>query len=78
MNIFIAHIYFNNMQPRNNDRFTRLLLIILPLLMYLTFKHYKVSSPNIRCSVRNSQLAMRRHKKKRVPWTKVDERISDT
>ena len=76
--MFIAHIYFNNVQPRNNDRFTRLLPIILPLLMYLTFKYYEVLSPNIHCSVRNSQLEMKRRKNKRVLCTKVNDFISDT
>ena len=54
-----------------------LLALIIPLIVFHTFKLYDIAYQSKRKSINNSKLAKKRRKKKRVLWTDVNKRISD-
>ena len=54
-----------------------LLALIIPLIVFHTFKLYDIAYQSKRKSINNSKLAKKRRKKKRVLWNDVNKRISD-
>ena len=54
-----------------------IIVLHIPLLFLLIFKQYEVSEYNKQRSLLWSTIAKNRRKKKRVLWSKVNERISD-
>ena len=54
-----------------------LIVLLIPLLFFLIFKQYEVSEHNNKRSLHWSTIAKNRRKKKRILWSKVNERISD-
>ena len=54
-----------------------LLSLIVPLIFFHTFKLYDIDYQSRMKSEKNSQLAKKRRKKRRVLWTDVNLRISD-
>ena len=51
--------------------------IILPLLLYLCFKHYTQNRYDINAPILKSEYALKRRKKKRMLWSVVNEQISE-
>ena len=51
--------------------------IILHIVLYVCFKQFCQKKRNINDSILKSNLALNRRKKERVPWSKINERISD-
>ena len=54
-----------------------LLSLIVPLIVFHTFKLYDIAYQSRMKSENNSRLAKKRRKKRRVLWTDVSQRISD-
>ena len=55
----------------------QLLSLIVPLILFHTFKLYDIAYQSKKKSENNSRLAKKRRKKKRILWSEINNRISD-